>query len=154
MTAPQTSVDVLQMAMGMEKIGKDFYEALAAASDDTKVRQFCALAARDEGKHYETFRQMRDLWVQATKASRPTPDTAEGLAALAKSRIQPDPADVRKVALGGDLPAALKLAKEMEQDAINYYSELAGRMPDAAKVIEGIVEEEKRHLAGLRLLAL
>ena len=153
MTSPSSSFDVFEMAMGMEKIGKDFYEALALASDDARVRQFCVVAAGDEAKHRVTFQYMRDQWAQTVKANRVTPEAAEGLAALAKGRIQPDPKDVRKVAIGGNLADALNLAMHMEQDAINFSGELLGRMPDAAKAIQGIVDEEKRHLASLRVLA-
>jgi rubrerythrin len=154
MTSPRSSYDVFEMAIGMEKIGKDFYEALSQVCDDPKVRQFCAVAAGDEAKHRATFQFMRDQWAQTVKANRVTPEVAEELAALAKGRIQPDPKDVRKVAIGGNLADALKLAMYMEQDAISFYGELCVRMPDAAKAIQGIVEEEKRHLANLRVMAL
>jgi rubrerythrin len=138
----------------MELIGRNFYEALAGASDDDRVRQFCTMAARDEARHYGTFKKMRDQWLQRTQAPPPEFDRSAGLAALARDRIQPDPRDVHKVAVGGNLADALKLACEMEADAIQFYGEMALHLPDAGKAIQAIVEEEKRHLAGLRVMAL
>jgi rubrerythrin len=154
MAMPTSSGDVFEMAMGMETVGKDFYEALAEASDDVQVRQFCTLAARDEAKHYGIFKQMRDQWLQTTKTASPGAETAGALTVLAKGRIQPDPADVRKVAIGGNLADALKMATHMEADAIEFYGEMANCLPDAAKSIQAIIVEETRHLSSLRVMAL
>ena len=43
---------------------------------------------------------------------------------MARGRIQPDAVAVHKVAIGGCLKDALKMAMQMEQDAINFYQEL------------------------------
>jgi len=152
MATAKNSNDVFEMAMGMERIGKDFYDALAAASDNAQVRDFCATAARDEATHLAAFRKMRDEWARSDKASRVPPEAPEALAALAKSRIQPDPAAIRKVAIGGSLKDALAMAMQMEQDSINFYKELLAPLPGSAKVIRGIMAEEEKHLRGLRAL--
>jgi rubrerythrin len=40
----------------------------------------------------------------------------------------------------------------MEQDAIDFYQKLQAHLPDSAQAIQGIVGEEKKHLASLRSL--
>jgi len=57
------------------------------------------------------------------------------------------------VAVGGNLKDALRMAIKMEQDAVGFYTELSARLPDSAAAIQGIVAEEKKHLVGLRMLA-
>jgi rubrerythrin len=145
--------EVFEMAMGMERIGKDFYEALAQGCDNVQVRVFCVTTARQEADHLAAFRQMRDRWAKSAQSHLVTPEAAEALAAMARGRIQPDAVAVHKVAVGGSLKDALKMAMRMEQDAIDFYQELTARLPDLAKVIQGIVEEEKKHLSDLRVLA-
>jgi rubrerythrin len=152
MATAKNSNDVFEMAMGMERIGKDFSDALAVARDDARVRDFCARAAGDEAGHLAAFRQMRDEWARSAKSSRVPPEAAEALAALAKSHIQPDPAAVKKVAIRGSLKDALAMAMQMEQDSINFYRELLAPLPISAKVIRGIMAEEEKHLRRLRAL--
>jgi rubrerythrin len=145
--------EVFEMAMGMERTGKDFYEALALGCDNSQVRAFCVATARQEAEHLAAFRKMRDQRAKSAPSHPVPPESAEALASLAKGRIQPDPAAVRKVAIGGNLKDALRMAMQMEQDAVSFYGELAARLPDSAKAIQLIVEEEKKHLIGLRSLA-
>jgi rubrerythrin len=152
MATAKNSNDVFEMAMGMERIGKGFYDTLASASDNAQVRDFCATAARDEAAHLAAFRKMRDEWARSAKSSRVPPEAAEALAALAKSHIQPDPAAVHKVAIGGSLKDALAMAMQMEQDSINFYEELLAPLPGSAEVIGRIMDEEAKHLRGLRAL--
>ena len=44
-------------------------------------------------------------------------------------------------------------AMQMEQDSIRFYENMLARLPEFAPVIQGIVQEEKRHLDRLRSLA-
>jgi len=152
MTLIQNSQDVFEMALRMEKIGKDFYEALATASDDEAVRQFCAKAAADEAKHYETFCWMREhLKRRGTKAALDAV-RAHRLECLVKEQIQPDAAAVQKVALGGCLKDALAMAIAMEQDAVKFYQGLLGVRPELAEPLKAIIEEENGHLRDLLTL--
>ena len=145
--------DVFAVAMRMEEIGKDFYEALALGCDDPRVRTFCLQAARDELRHLDAFRQMQAQWRQSGGAAALAAETAVWLAALAKKQVQPDPQAVRQTAIGGSLPDALALAIQMERDAVRFYEGLVARLPASANALRRIAEEERRHLAGLRLLA-
>jgi rubrerythrin len=153
MVTATTASDVFEMAIGMERIGMDFYDALAVSSENAEVRAFCLKAARDEAEHLEAFRLMRDTWAASTNARRTNPEDADALAALAKSRIQPNAATARKVAIGGTVSQSLAMAIQMETDAIAYYQELGVRIPAAADAIRKIVDMEKTHLASLQLLA-
>ena len=145
--------EVFEMAMRMEQIGKDFYEALALGCDDAEVCAFCQKTAKQEATHLVTFRQMRDRWARSAGTRPVMPESTEALAAIVRDRVQPDPAAVHKVAVGGNLKDALRMAIKMEQDAVGFYTELSARLPDSAAAIQGIVAEEKKHLVGLRMLA-
>ena len=148
-----TGEDVFVMAMAMEQIGKNFYEALAVGSDDAGVRQFCLRAARDEAQHCATFQRLHDGWAAARGARPLPPETREALAAMVKGAVQPDPQAVQKVAVGGSRHDALAMAAQMERDAIRFYQGLAQRLPDLAGALRPIVAQENQHLAQILALA-
>jgi len=152
MAVPTTGIDVLQMAMAMERTGKDFYDALALACDDAKVRQFCFVTAGEEAEHLATFQGIAKELGQRTSGDPASQTTAAELAATAKKNIQPSPAVVRKVAINGNLKEAVTMAIQMEQDAVQFYQGLIALLPDSAPAIHRIVEEEKAHVHRLRFL--
>ena len=152
MAAVATINDVFTTAIGMERIGGEFYQALALASDDAKVREFCLRAANDEAMHLQTFRQMRLQWVRPD-GPRVNQSTAYELAELAKSQIQPSPRMTQHVAINGTLKDALTMAVVMEQDAIRFYQGLLNLMPVLAGPLQAVIAQEKRHLQSLKIMA-
>ena len=150
MTTARSAQDVFQMAIDMEQVGRDFYVALAMGSDNTSVRTFCARLAKEEEAHLATFKNLRSKWEKAVAASRPGAQAAEALAELVKSQVQPDPREVQKVAIGGKLADAVAMAIQMEQDSINFYQGMIANLPDSAQAIQAIIEQERKHLVGLK----
>jgi rubrerythrin len=149
MTPPTTIADVIQAAIVMEQTGMDFYQALAGASDDPKVRKLCAELALQEANHRRRF---ETLLRQNCPACRPDPQGMTDLSVKAKEYIQPGPVAVKEVAIGGNLVDALNMAMQMEQQAISFYRQIAGTLTELAQDIQPIIEEETRHLQVLRSL--
>jgi rubrerythrin len=145
--------EVIEMAIAMERVGQQFYAALAMASESEAIRAFCRTAAIEERAHEETFRRIMKEWTAAARGRGMSPEQAEALTAMVKGRVQPSPSKVAKVAIGGTPQEALRLAISMEQGAIDFYAEMAARLPSDAPMIQRIVDEEMRHLAALRALA-
>jgi rubrerythrin len=58
---------------------------------------------------------------------------------------------VRRTILKGNFTDVLKMAMQMESDAIAYYAGLPPTVSSDAVVLRAIIEEEKRHLAALHL---
>lgn len=154
MTTAANAVDVLEIALGMERIGRDFYGVLALASDDAKVRDFCFRAARDEGNHLTAFQRLRQRFAASASAApgqAPTGVTNAWIT-LTKKHIQPDARRASQIALGGDIHAAIDMAIQMEQDAIVFYESLLAQMPGSAAVLQAIIGEERHHVSSLYLL--
>ena len=53
-----TQDEVIQMAIQMEELGRDFYEALGGATRDPRVFQLCHRLAAEEDKHREIIRRL------------------------------------------------------------------------------------------------
>ena len=144
--------EVLQVAVEMERIGKDFYEALAGGCDDRQVASLCLRLAKDEAAHAMTFRRM--LANAPGAAGRPRLSEDKLLAAheLAKSQVIPDSAKVHKVGMGGHIKDAVAMAIGMEKDAIQFYGRMRAFVPGADAALVAIIDQEKGHLAALTAL--
>jgi rubrerythrin len=152
MSDVKSAEEVFAAAMAMERVGKEFYAALAMASDRAEVREFCRFAAAAEARHFSAFRQMRDAWLGGRRAMPLAPETAEKLRALVKANIQPEPQEVRKVGMQGSLKDALDMAIRMEKDSIAFYQGILTHLPDLGAQIRPIIIEENSHLRDLEAL--
>jgi len=137
--------DVFAIAMKMEETGHDFYHALAAAVGDPEVSKFCEQCAVEEARHLGEFRRMR------RDNTAPSPD-AQAMGDLAKRMIQPDPSEVQRVAMGGDIREALTMAIRMEEHAIFFYRQLAELYPMQEQALHKVAAEEEKHLQSFREL--
>jgi len=136
---------VLQTAIQMEELGRDFYKALAAATREPKVRDLCVKLADAELKHRQTFQEMRSgLACQGKTVLLPAHQLAAARQA-ARGTVLPDPDAIRQMASQGDLRALLDLAVQMEKDSIGFYRSFSDSAPDRA-VVEAIILEEQKHL--------
>jgi rubrerythrin len=147
-----TEREILEMAMAMEEIGRGFYEALAFGSDHPEVRSFCLRASQDEAKHFATFKMFRDTWAGSSTWGATRLDEDDECVQLAKKQILPDPETVHRVAVGGDLEAALEMALRMETDAAQFYEGMLSSLPAAGDVLHAIIAEEVNHLRSLEML--
>ena len=145
--------DVYEIAIGMEQIAEEFYRALAAGSGDPKVQRFCRRVTAEEGRHLALFRALQRSVSGPETTRRPPTRHLSDLTRAAKASIQPDPAFVRKVAMGHDPKNALEMAVRMEENAISYYQGLLTAMPGSEAVLLRITTEEQKHLTALHALA-
>ena len=145
-----TGEEVLRMAMDMEQTGQMFYEALAGGTSDRRAAGLFRRLAREETSHYAQFKQMHDAVAAGQMPVHWSAEQAESLHQTVKRNIQPGPAQVREVAMGGNLTDAVALAREMEQGAIRFYSGLIDVVDaETAEVIRSIVKSEESHLKDL-----
>ncbi len=145
--------EVLELALRMEEVARDFYESLGLASDDSKVREFCLMARREEANHWVIFENMRREWTRSHQARLLPPEALEALQTLACDRTCPDASKVQQVALGGTLASALELALEMERDSIRLYEDMRRTLPDLAETLDDVLAEERKHVSRLQALA-
>ena len=147
-TSSKTTGDaVLQAAIQMESTGADFYEAIAVATQNAKVRGLCMKLAAAESRHREVFQQMRsELAGRGETVLLGDQQLAEARKA-AKEAILPTPGAVRKMAAGGDIRALLDMAIQVERDSIRFYRSFSSSASDQdSKSLDAIIREEEEHL--------
>ena len=140
-----TQDEVIQMAVQMEELGRDFYEALGGATGDPRVFQLCHRLAAEEDKHREVFRRLHsDLAARGESVMLADEQTAAARHRI-RERVVPTSETIRQVACGGNVIDALNMAVKMEAEAVRFYTHLAGSLPPGNS-IEAVIAEERTHL--------
>ncbi len=154
MDLPNDADRLLAMAMDLEETGKDFYEALALGSDNRRVSALCQRLAKAEEGHYRVFQDMRR---KLAGSDRPTPiSDKQALHAheLVQAFVMPEPREVHRVAVGGNVKQALTLAVQLEKDSIEFYQQLLPAVPElVAAAARAIIQQEQSHLRDLQAFA-
>ncbi|HAU37290.1 MAG TPA: hypothetical protein DCX07_06185 [Phycisphaerales bacterium] len=149
MSAQSMADEVLEMALAMERLGRDFYGSLAGACGRTEMCKLFRRLANQETDHEKLFLQYRAEWARSGGAAGLTEAQKTRAAAMVRASLIPAPEKVKQVALGGNLRAALEMAVQMERDAIRFYTELIEVVPLAGGTVGKIVREERAHLRDL-----
>ena len=140
-----TADAVLQAAIQMEELGKDFYDALAAAIGDRPTVELCRKLAAAEVGHLAVFRQMRsELAHRGETVLLPDCQLAEARQ-VAKHTVLPDQDAICRMVSAGDVEQLFEMAIRMENESVRFYRMLAGQLPDPAAV-DGVIREEEEHV--------
>jgi rubrerythrin len=140
----------LQVAIEMERLGKTFYESLAAGCGHAGIEVLATTLAKDEGKHIEIFTRLRDALPPDQRGPKVPEKELFSAAKELSKKIIPSAGEVHDAVLLSSLHKALDMAIEMESDAVAYYSGLAsGTAGLDAAVLTSIADEEKSHLRAL-----
>jgi rubrerythrin len=140
-----TQDEVLQMAVKMEELGRDFYEALGGATRDPRIFQLCHRIAAEEDKHREIVRRLhRDLAARG-ESGMLTEEQADTARRRLNERVIPTSDTIRQVACGGNVLDALNMAVKMEAESVMFYTHLAENLPPGND-IEAVIAEERTHL--------
>jgi len=151
-TMSKTAGDaILQMAIQMEDVGRDFYEAIASVTSDSQVRALCSRLATDELGHRKKFQQMHSELARHGRTVFVSDIWLAEYRKLVKKVVLPSPDIVRRMALEWDINALLDVAIEMEKNSMCFYHSFIDGVPDRS-VVEDIIEEEQGHLMVLTAL--
>lgn len=138
----------IQMAIQMEETGKDFYEALEAATSDPRVAQLCRELAIAEANHEQVFRRIRSELAREGATVLLSDDQLAEARQTAKDAILPNRDEIQRVVCQGHLTDLLEMAIQMERDAIRFYRSIAASLPDG-NAVETVVRQEQDHLRQL-----
>ena len=140
-----TADAVLQTAIQMEELGKDFYDAFGVATSDPHMAELCRKLVIDESNHGQVFRRIRsELAAQGGTVLLRDDQLAEARQ-VAKDAILPNRDEVRRVVCEGRVADLLEIAIQIERDSIRFYRGIAVNLPDG-DVVEAVVRQEQDHL--------
>jgi rubrerythrin len=141
----------LQVAVEMERLGKTFYESLAAGCGNREIAALAATLAKSEESHVILFKRMREKLPPVHRGPMLTEKELFAASKELRDKIMPDASTVRAAVTSADPSKALDMAIAMEAHAVAYYTNLAAGVEGLdAEVLRNFVKEEKEHLETLR----
>ncbi|MGD9116391.1 MAG: ferritin family protein [Dehalococcoidia bacterium] len=146
--------ELVEIAIGIEKNGAAFYQALADRTRNDQTRAIYEHLAEEEIKHQNTFQNM----LKTVGEYQPPSDYAEDyrlyLKSLVDSSVFTDTAHAQQIAARVNSEAeALDIGIRAEKDSILFYTEMKDIVkPVDQKVILNIINQEREHLAQLTQL--
>lgn len=145
-----TASEILQFSIRIEDVGESFYHDVAKHSSDSRIKDLFNLLAAQEAMHKRIFEK---LLAKANDFQPPESYPAEYLeyfyyyldnsVFFTSDKKTPlvETSDIRK---------AFDCAIQMELDSVMLYQELKQFVPvENNKVIDNIIEEERRHFIKL-----
>lgn len=148
-----TADEIFAMAVQIEANGAAFYRAAAEQQDDASTKEFLCGLVEVEEQHKRIFAEMRaEVKSDAGGAGRVSNEGGLYMAAIgAGYRLEGSPAVTQALTGDESLEEILRLAIDLEKEAILFYVGLKDVTSDAgdqAKV-EAIIREERGHVATL-----
>ncbi len=146
--------ELLEVAVGIERNGMAFYQALADKTGNRDVKDIYDHLAGEEKKHLDTFQGMSDSLRQAKPPETYTEEYMLYLNSLVDSTVFSDVAEAQqKAGRVFDKIEAIDTGIQAEKDSILFYAELQNLVRERdCKVVLNILDEEKQHLRQLSQL--
>jgi len=141
-------VEIIKESIKLELRGKGFYERAAEVTEDERGKKMFARLAMEEDGHLEVIEeiftsmasgeQWRKIADKTMRMQGPAPVVDQLEAAVAKRDAD------NKNANG---TAALKIAMEMERNAIRFFEDLVkqAKTPKARELAQSLADEERYH---------
>jgi rubrerythrin len=146
--------ELLEVALGIERNGTAFYQALAEKTKNDSARLIYEHLAAEEIKHLKTFQGMLD----AVGNYQPPEGYAEEyelyLKSLVESSVFTDVAHAQQIAARISSEAeALDIGIQAEKDSVLFYTEMKNMVkPADHQIILNIINQERDHLNQLSQL--
>jgi rubrerythrin len=143
--------ELLEIAIGIERNGMAFYQALARKTGNRHVKDIYNYLAGEEKKHLDTFQGMSNSLGQDKPPETYTEEYRLYLKSLVDSAVFSNVTEAqKKAAKVFNEIEALDTGIQAEKDSILFYTELQDlvKKPDR-KVVLNTLDEEKKHLRQL-----
>ena len=143
--------ELLEIAMGIERNGMAFYQALADKTGKSDVKDIYTYLAGEEKKHLDTFQGMSGSLGQVKLPETYTEEYMLYLKSLVDSVVFSNITEAQqKAAKVSSEIEAVDIGIQAEKDSILFYIELQNLVRERdSKVVLKILDEEKNHLRQL-----
>jgi len=143
--------ELLEIAMGIERNGMAFYQALADKTGNRDVKDTYNYLAGEEKKHLDTFKGMSDSLGQVKPPETYTEEYMLYLKSLVDSVVFSNVTEAKQKADKiSDEIEALDIGIQAEKDSILFYTELQNLVRERdSEVVLHVLDEEKNHLRQL-----
>lgn len=150
-------IELVQLAINIEKRGMEFYDAAHSTAVDSKSKELYKHLYNEEVKHMELFTELYNHIKDIT-----TVDDSylfdENVSAYLKSLVEEEVFKTSALAQDKNKPTLDNIVREAikaEKNSILFYTELALHIKDeeVLNILDILIEEEKKHLVELTILS-
>ena len=143
--------ELLEIAIGIERNGAAFYQALADKTENKAVKDTYHYLSVEEKKHMVTFQGMSDSLGQVKPPETYTEEYMLYLKSLVDSVVFTNVTEAQqKAGKISDEIEALDTGIQAEKDSILFYTELQNLVREVdRRVVLKVLDEEKNHLRQL-----
>ncbi len=139
--------DIFDIAIETEQLGRAFYEAAAAATEDAQVHALCEWLGHAEEAHERLLRNMKVEIASTGSLTNWGPERHEFISHLVYSRFVPKAGDAVALVAGKSAEELLRLALSFEKDTIIFLYEMRDMVASAdTERVNVIIAEEKKHV--------
>lgn len=156
------AVEMMELAVQIEKNGKEYFAAMAEKSENPKVKQIFNFLVREEQSHLENFVKIRNRLEERTKEEFQvadeynTPEMDIYIQAMSDGKVFPNLNSYKELAFEiKDDEQAIYHAIGFEKDTVLFFGEILdilGPEDENRGLIEELIRQEKIHIAKLYAL--
>jgi len=142
--------EIVELAIEIEKNGRDFYYALIKKSKFPKAQEIFQYLALEEGKHILAFKDILDTVQKHLAVSYPA-EYLNYMSALSDGYIftQQNTGEAIALKVQSDLQG-IEIGIGFEKDAVTFYEGMKKAVPtNEHKIINEVIAQEKLHLRQL-----
>ena len=146
--------EIVEMAVQIEKNGRDLYNKVSASSNNKDVKKIFEHLSMQEERHIKIFEDMLSAVKKYEPAEAYTDEYFGYMKALADEHIFTKEKKGDEIAKTvKDDARAIELGIGFEKDSILFYHEMKSFVPESEhNITERLIKEEQRHLKKLVLL--
>ncbi len=146
--------EIAEMAVQIEKNGRDFYNAIAEFSKAKNTKKIFKYLAGQEEKHIKVFESMLSAVKKYEPVEAYTDEYFGYIKALSEELVFTKKKKGIEIAKTiKDERRAVELGLSFERDSILFYYEMKNFVPKAERgIIDGLIKQEQIHVKKLSLL--
>lgn len=154
--------ELMELAIQIEKNGKNYFAAMAERSENPKVKQIFNFLVREEQSHLEIFLKVRDRLAETRTEEFQiadeynTPEMDAYVQAMSDGRVFPNLRSHEELASEiKDDEQAIYHAIGFEKDTVLFFGDILGILgpnDENRALIEELIRQEKIHIAKLYTL--
>ena len=146
-----SACELVDIAIQIEKNGRDFYSALAGKSKDPSVVEIFKYLSNDENQHIADFKKMFNSVCNYEPEGAYPEEYFAYMNTLAGQYVFTEEGKGKKMAEETkSMDEGINMAMALEKDSVLFYEEMKKNVPEKSiGFVDKIIGEEKKHITKL-----
>lgn len=146
--------EVLEIAIQIEKNGREFYETLAKNTKNEERQRIFSFLAQEEGKHQRVFLKIKEGLEEYPPQGLDADQYYKYMNALASESVFTQKEKAKEIAKNAKSEEeAIDIGIQAEKDSIKFYTAIKKVVPEyEIKAVDEVIRNEEEHLEKLQTI--